>query len=111
MAEVILEIGGFRYPLACRDGEQEHFQALAKRIDDRVTEAKQAVGSVSEARQLLFAALLLADALKESEAKLDEAEALIPAQDTPQLDPVALESLADRLELVAAQLENRAGSA
>lgn len=104
MAEVVLDIGGFRYPISCREGEQDHFRSVGAVVDQKVTQARGALGGISETRQLLFAALLLADALKEAESR-------IPApSDAPDIDPAALEGLAERLELLASQLENRAGT-
>lgn len=107
MAEVDLEIGGRRYAIACRDGEEAHFRRLAAIIDEKMRRATDAVGGLNEVRQFLFASLLLADALEETPAT--------PAagRDTAQIhgtappagtDPAiidAIERIAGRLEALA----------
>jgi cell division protein ZapA len=97
MAEVSLAIGGRSYSLACRDGGEEHLRGLAARVDAKVEEARAAVGTPSEVRQLLFAALLLAD---------EASEAAPPA--TTGVDPAlagTLAAIATRMESLANALE------
>ena len=103
MAHVDLEIAGRRYTVACRDGEEEHLRGLASLIDRRAHDAAQALGSLTETRQLLFAALLIADDLKEARAG-----AGLPDPVPPPPDPAVaegLERLAGRLENLAQRLE------
>lgn len=99
MADVELPIGGRTYKIACRDGGEEHLRGLATVVDRKADEARAAVGTVNEARQLLFAALLLADELSE------QGGAVPAAQLDPGLDR-ALAGLADRIEAVAETLES-----
>ena len=94
MAEVTLAIGGRHYSVACRDGGEAHLKSIAARVDAKVEEARGAVGTASEVRQLLFAALLLAD---------DLAEATVPEADGAIAD--ALTTLAGRVEAIADALE------
>jgi cell division protein ZapA len=61
---------------------------------------------MGEARQLLFASLLLADELKEQRAGNAPATAEVDASVAD-----ALERLADRIESLAARLESEAASA
>ncbi len=104
MAQVEVEIGGRRYSVACRDGEEPHLRQLAGMVDQRVRDAAQALGNLSESRNLLFAALLLADDVQEARAKA--APHPEPQED---LAPV-LEKLADRVEALAATLEKQAAA-
>lgn len=107
MASVDVEIGSRRYTVACRDGEQEHLRSMAAMVDEKAQQAATALGSLSEARQLLFASLLLADALKESQNGTAPAPAA-PRAEAPQADPAiadALERLASRIEMLADNLE------
>ena len=101
MAEVNIEVGGRRYDVACRDGEEEHLRNLARVVDAKAAEARAAVGGVNEARQLLFAALLLADQLQESHG------GTVPSRAGPadEAFAAAVEALAARVEDVAARLE------
>jgi cell division protein ZapA len=109
MADVTLSIGGYSYTVNCRDGEEPHLLGIGDLVDKKVMEAVGAVGGVSETRQLLFAALLLAD-------ELDEAKAAPPGNGAaPALhDPgtlSAVERLAARVEALATKLEKQHQSA
>ena len=111
MAEVILAIGGREYNIACRDGGEQHLRNLAKHVDAKVDEARGAVGTASEVRQLLFAALLLADDLAESKSAN---AAATNGSAPPTHDPAtiqALLALATRVESMADALEGGAHNA
>jgi cell division protein ZapA len=98
MAQVTLNIGGFGYTVACRDGDEAHLQGLGEILDKRATDALSSVGSASESRQLLLAGLLLADELQEATNGAKPSE-------TPPFDTSALAALAVRLETLASKLE------
>jgi cell division protein ZapA len=106
MASVDVEIAARRYSIACRDGEEEHLRSVAALVDRKAQDAAAALGSLSEARQLLFASLLLADELKEQQA--GTAPAL--AADLGPGVADALERLAQRIESLAARVEGEAPS-
>ena len=106
MAQVDLIIAGRSYQIACREGEEENLKAAARLVDAKSREALSGLGTLSESRQLLFASLLLADQLVEGSG----GAALPP----PEPDPIIGEriaALADRLEALAASLENEAANA
>lgn len=105
MAEVTLAIGGYSYQVACRDGEEAHLLRLGEMVHARVNEARGAVGNASEVRQLLLSALLFADEALDAKAGAQPAsvQSAIPAGLTE-----ALETLADRVENIAARLEKPA---
>ena len=108
MANVDIEVAGRRYNVACRDGEEAHLFAVAAMVDQRARDATEALGSLTETRQLLFAALMMADDIKEIRAG-----AGIPEPPPPPPDPAvaqALERLAARMEALADSLENKASS-
>ena len=98
MAEVELLVGGRHYSIACRDGGEDHLRAIAAHVDRKAAEAKSAVGDVNETRQLLFAALLLADEIAEN------AGSTPPSPTDPRIAD-ALAQLANRIEAVADTLE------
>jgi cell division protein ZapA len=101
MASVEVEIAQRKYSVACRDGEEEHLRSVAAIVDAKAKDAAAALGSLSEARQLLFASLLLADELKEHRSGQPKAA---PAEPDPAVAD-ALERLAGRVESLAEQLE------
>jgi cell division protein ZapA len=102
MASVEIMIADRKYQLACRDGEEAHLRSVAALVDRKARDAGAAVGNMTEARQLLFAALLLADELQDQRAGKSGGAA-------PQPDPAvadALERLAEKVEAVADRLES-----
>jgi cell division protein ZapA len=107
MAQVNLSIGGYQYVVGCRDGEQDHFIALGNTVAQKVEQARAGAGNLGEARQLLFAALLLADENSELGQKPKGASAPARAESV-HLDGAAMLALVERLESLASQLENSA---
>ena len=105
MAEVDVIIAGRPYRVACRDGEEENLRAAARLVDAKSREALSGLGTLSEARQLLFAGLLLADQLIEH--KPGEAAAVAASAPDPELASRA-ERIAGRLESLADALEAEA---
>lgn len=102
MSNVRLEIGGRQFTVACAEGEEEHVAGLGRMIAAKL----RAMGDVSgqnESRMLLFAALLLADELYDTNARAAaRAKAAAPG---PAFSPES----AKRLDAIAERLENLAG--
>jgi cell division protein ZapA len=113
-AMVDLTIAGRTYQVACREGEEDNLRAAAKLVDGKSREALAGLGTLSEARQFLFACLLLADELVERRPGAEPATAgSAAAASAPAArsrpDPALIlraETLADRLEALAMVLEN-----
>jgi cell division protein ZapA len=101
-AMVDLTIAGRTYQVACREGEEENLRTAARMLDAKSREALSGLGTLSEARQFLFAGLLLADQLIEKQPGADVPSE--PAATDPELVSRA-ESLALRLESLAEALE------
>jgi cell division protein ZapA len=101
MSNVTISIAGRRYTIACAAGEEDHISALGASIDAKLAEMPNLNGQ-SEARLLLYAALLLADEAHEAANPVARIEAEVA--DT-------LERAAIRLETLAEQLESGAGNA
>jgi len=102
MAEVDLTIAGRQYKVACRAGEEDSLLAAAALVDAKSREALSGLGTLSEARQLLFASLLLADQL------IDGGSVVAPPPPAPAPDPELVrqaDALAERLETLAQTLE------
>ena len=105
---VDLTIAGRTYQVACREGEEENLRAAARLVDGKSREALAGLGTLSEARQFLFASLLLADQLIE---KKPEASAPPPPSPPDPQVVERVESLAERLESLATMLENEGANA
>ncbi|QPC99823.1 MULTISPECIES: cell division protein ZapA [Qipengyuania] len=100
MSDVSLEVGGRKYTVACADGQEEHVQRLASVIDGKLGTMGANLSS-QEAKNLLFAALLLAD-------ELDEAKRNNTAPPPAPSSDFDVERIATQLERIAGALENAA---
>jgi cell division protein ZapA len=111
-----LNIAGRTYQVACREGEEDNLRAAARLVDGKSREALAGLGTLSEARQFLFASLLLADQLidkgPEAVAASQPPPPAAPAKPATPDPAVVLraEALADRLESLAMTLENEAAN-
>jgi cell division protein ZapA len=100
VAEVELIIAGRPYKVACRNGEEETLRQAGALVDQKSREALAGLGTLSESRQLLFAALLLADQM------IDGREFEVPKGPDEELIN-RTNRLAERLELLADTLEQK----
>ncbi|MHA6722804.1 cell division protein ZapA [Sphingomonas sp. RS2018] len=100
MAQVTLRIGGRAHLVACQDGGEADLEALGRRLDSHAATANRAAGGQGGERQMLYIALLLADELVEAE----RAPGGGPS-------PAVLTRIAERLEAIAATLEEAAPNA
>ena len=105
-AMIDLNIAGRTYQVACREGEEDTLRDAARLVDAKSREAIAGLGSLSEARQFLFASLLLADQLIDRNPQAAPAP---PAEPDPELVARA-ESLASNLESLADRLEAEASN-
>jgi cell division protein ZapA len=103
MSNATLVIAGRKFAVACAPGEEQHIAMLGRTIDEKLSGMPN-VTNQSEARVLLFAALLLAD-------ENHEMKQARPAADRGPDIAEPLEALAERLESLAMQLENGPTSA
>jgi len=70
VADVKLMIAGRPYDVHCADGEESQLLQLAAVVDEKA----RGINGGTEVRQLLFAALMLADDAQEAKGKVDKAE-------------------------------------
>ena len=66
MAEVVIQLGGRGYPVACADGQEPRLHALGAMLAERWPIAQRAAGTGPPERAMLLLALMLADALDEA---------------------------------------------
>ena len=66
MAQVTATIAGRQFRLACEDGQEEHLQALAYDIDQRIIDLRRKFGEIGDTRLTVMAALMVADELSEA---------------------------------------------
>jgi cell division protein ZapA len=84
VAQVNASIAGRQFRLACEDGQEEHLQALAKDLDERIEGLRQKFGEIGDIRLTVMAALMVSDELAEVMRKVrrleEEATALKDAR-------------------------------
>jgi len=108
-AMVDLTIAGRTYQVACREGEEDSLQAAARMVDAKSREALSGLGTLSEARQFLFASLLLADQLMDNDPTAAPPPPVVAVPDSALVERA--EALAGRLESLAEALERDAANA
>ncbi|WP_066548135.1 MULTISPECIES: cell division protein ZapA [unclassified Sphingomonas] len=97
MSHVLLTVAGRQHQVACRPGDEARLERLAALLDRHSDAAIKVAGGVPGERAMLFVALMIAD-------ELADAQANPPSGVADHL----LSNLAERLEAIAAVLEEDA---
>ncbi len=108
MVQVAVTINGRSYEVACDDGQEDHLIRLAGYIDKKVAELVTSVGQIGDTRLLVMSTLLLADELSEAYAELAtlrDGDEEVPVSPVNQTLVAGIETLAQRVEDIAARLE------
>jgi cell division protein ZapA len=74
MATVNATIAGRQFRLACEDGQEEHLQALAHDLDQRIIDLRARFGEIGDTRLTVMAALMVADELEEAKRRIRRME-------------------------------------
>lgn len=74
MPELVLEIGGRPFDVACEPGQEASLTRAAKLLDDEAMRVTDSIGRSTEKRMLLLAGLMLADTMTALEDKLRATE-------------------------------------
>jgi cell division protein ZapA len=106
MAQVSLDVNGRPYVVGCEDGQEPQLRELAKLFDAHVRQVASDLGQLGETRLFLMGALLLADELAETKARLSSVQAELGElqSEHARLEVravAALESAAKRIEKLA----------
>jgi cell division protein ZapA len=113
MAQVSVTIGGRVYRMACDDGQEQHLMQLARELDARLGQLREAFGEIGDTRLTVMAAIMVADEFSELRRKVrgleQEIEGLKEARITSverleTLDRTGAQSLekaAERIERLA----------
>jgi len=122
MSQVIATIAGRQFRLACEDGQEDHLQALAKDIDQRIIDLRRKFGEIGDTRLTVMAALMVADELAEALHKMRRLEEDVAALQDARLvaadrakaasDAVvsAFNSAAERIEGITKKLNQTVGN-
>jgi cell division protein ZapA len=122
MATVNATIAGRQFRLACEDGQEDHLQALARDLDQRIIDLRAKFGEIGDTRLTVMTALMVADELAEAMRRIrlleEEVGALqdarVVASDRARAasDAVvgAFNSAAERLEGITKKLNQSLGN-
>jgi cell division protein ZapA len=120
MAQIEVTVNNRSYMVACDDGQEAHVARLGRYVDQKVQSLVKTVGQVGDARLLLMASLIVADELVDTNEALANAKSELagapegreraePLAPQPPADEAvlarALDGLAQRIEAIAAELE------
>jgi cell division protein ZapA len=116
MAQVNVSISGKLYRMACDDGQEDHLNQLAARLDETIEQLRQQFGEIGDQRLTVMAAITMADQNSEAERRLsalegkvahmEEARAAVVEQQQAQETAFAhsIEAFAERVEALAGRL-------
>jgi cell division protein ZapA len=79
MPQVVVNINGKPYRMACDEGQEAHLISLGERLDAFVTDLKSSVGEIGDQRLTVMAGVMATDELVEAERKIAKLEAEVSA--------------------------------
>ena len=118
MAQVSVTINGRVYRMACDDGQEEHLNQLAARLDETIEQLRKQFGEIGDQRLTVMAAITMADQSSEAERRLgalegkvagmEEARAAVLERQQTQEAAVArsIDAFAERVEALASRVAN-----
>lgn len=109
MPQVTVEVGGRAYRLSCGEGEQEHVISLSRRIDRHSQTMETNRSPANEGRNILMAALMVADELHEREERLTALEQEVAALKESGATGAPDERIAE-MEIAVAEMLDRAAA-
>ncbi len=111
MPQVLVNIGGRSYRLACNPGEEAHLAALASLVDGKIGEMQGEFRDIADQRIVVMAALSLADELFDAKRKAEaqsaeSAEALAREVGARQAAEARAAALEAAIEETTARVES-----
>jgi len=122
MASINANIAGRQFRLACEDGQEEHLQALARDLDERIEGLRKKFGEIGDTRLTVMAGLMVSDELAEAARKLRRMEEELTAHQDARVVAAdrakaaseavvgAFNSAAERLEGITKKLNASLGN-
>lgn len=107
MPDMVLQIGGSTFEVACEEGQEQSLEYAARLLDVEAQRVTELVGRSTEKRMLLLSALMLADTMMDLEDKLRATEERLRTAD--ERTRIA-EAKAAMLAANALKLETQANS-
>ena len=118
MPDVIIQVGGRSFEVACQAGEEHYLKAAAAMLDTEATSLTSQTGRIPEAKMLLMAGLMLADKTAALEERLREAQEATARRDemlqelqsnpAPEAEKIEVPVIQDQVTETLAELAARA---
>ena len=109
MGQIRVQINGRSYAIQCEDGEEDHLRQLGEYVGAVVKSLTDKIGTktgqISDTHLLVMAGITIADELSDTYDKIKSEGGTVGDTAMPGLAET-LDSMAARLETVAASLEN-----
>jgi len=102
VGQLTISVNGHHYTIGCGDGEEARLRSLADDLSRRMSALVAEVGQVGDARLLVMLNLLLLDEIEDLRGAMAPAAAGAAGEERAA---DILESLAGRIEALAARLE------
>ena len=71
MPDVLVEIDGKKYRMACEEGQEQHLLDLAERFNRTVLSLKGSFGEIGDNRLVVMAGIAVLDELAEAERRIE----------------------------------------
>ena len=123
MSQLSVTINGRQFRMACEDGQEGHLMDLARDLDERIDGLRKKFGEIGDTRLTVMAALTLADALSETDARIKKLEEEVADLQTARANfteqnkntqvavAAALSAAAERIEILTKKLNQTVGGA
>jgi cell division protein ZapA len=111
MAEVTVTIAGRTYRMACDEGQEAHLTGLGDQIDRKIADIRASYGDIGDLRLTVMAAIVIADELSAARRQLTAMSGGAEDDDAATDAAELINHLAERLEVLAADLRTRSRSA
>lgn len=113
MAQVNVTISGKLYRMACDDGEEDHLERLAERLNRTIERLREEFGEIGDQRLTVMAAITMADQSSEQEGRLRHLESEVAGLEAARSAAVERHELADAgvaeaIETIATRIESLA---
>ena len=110
MAQVNVKISGKLYRMACDDGQEEHLDELAQRLDQTIDRLRGEFGEIGDQRLTVMAAITMADQSSEAGKRLKKLEETIAGMEQSSTELVERQqaqevTVARSIEIVAERIE------
>ncbi|HHY49771.1 MAG TPA: cell division protein ZapA [Alphaproteobacteria bacterium] len=70
MPEVVVDINGRKYRMACEEGQEAHLLELAEGFNRRIDQFKEGFGEIGDNRLTVMAGIAIMDELAEAERRI-----------------------------------------